>query len=67
GAISEKKDVLGEVNRYAVTEKTSLIEARMKVGVYSPVSVIKAAIKEADNAEVVFQARTASISSPWYC
>ena len=65
GAISEKKDVLGEVNRYAVTEKTSLIEARMKVGVYSPVSVIKAAIKEADNAEVVLMDSPPGTSCPF--
>lgn len=48
-AITEKDVVLGEVMRFAVPEKSSIIEARTRVGVYSPVSVIKAAAREAGN------------------
>jgi len=48
-AITEKVESLGKVNQYKITEKTSLIEARMKVGVHSAVPVIKGAIKAADS------------------
>lgn len=64
-AITEKEDVLGEVNLYTVKEKNSLIEARMKVGVYSPVSVIKAAIKAAANAEIVLMDSPPGTSCPF--
>ncbi|MEA5080043.1 MAG: ATP-binding protein [Dysgonamonadaceae bacterium] len=53
GAISEKDDVLGYVNRYTFDTNSALIEARVKVGVYSPVNVIKAAIKETDGFDLV--------------
>jgi len=48
GAISEKDVVLGTVTEYTLTDETSIIEAKTKVGVYSPVSVIKKAIGSAD-------------------
>lgn len=51
-AISEKKVALGKVSRYSISGLTSIIEARLKVGVLSPVPVIKAAIKEAGNNSV---------------
>lgn len=44
-AITEKEDVLGTVKEYKRTEISSLFEARMKVGVHSPVPIIKAAIQ----------------------
>jgi MinD superfamily P-loop ATPase len=47
GAIIEKDVSLGTVSCIDVGARGSIIEARMKVGVYSPVSVIKSAIKEA--------------------
>jgi len=65
GAITEKKDLLGTVNKYAVTENTTIIEARVKVGVYSPVSVIKAAIKQAEIAEVVLMDSPPGTSCPF--
>jgi MinD superfamily P-loop ATPase len=52
-AISEKDVLLGEVNVFQVSENASIIESRVKVGVYSPVSVIKKAIKIADNQSIV--------------
>lgn len=44
GAITEKEVSLGTVSRYRIAEHASLVEARVDVGVYSPVPVIKAAI-----------------------
>jgi len=52
-AISEKDDILGYVSRYTFSKNSALIEARMKVGVYSPVNVIKAAIKETGDSNLV--------------
>jgi len=46
GAITEKQVKLGEVVFHTCNEKTELIEARTRVGVMTPVPVIKAAIKE---------------------
>ena len=48
-AVSEKDVVLGKVSRYSITGLTSIIEARLRIGVLSPVPVIKAAVKEAGN------------------
>ncbi|HBE40674.1 MAG TPA: cobyrinic acid a,c-diamide synthase [Bacteroidales bacterium] len=45
-AISEKPFPLGNVTSYSYNNSYSLIEARMNIGVMSPVSVIKAAIKQ---------------------
>ncbi len=53
GAIQEKDDVLGTVNRYRLTPSSELIEARMKVGVHSPVRIIKEAIREASASDIV--------------
>lgn len=52
-AITEKDVVLGSVNTYSIEKDFSIIEARMRVGVYSPVSVIKAAIRQASDEGVV--------------
>ena len=41
----KKDDLLGTVSRYKFSDSTALIEARMKVGVHSPVPTIKAAKK----------------------
>ncbi|MDP3453253.1 MAG: ATP-binding protein [Bacteroidales bacterium] len=43
GAIKEREVSLGEVTTYKVFENSYLVEARGRVGVYSPVNVIKAA------------------------
>jgi MinD superfamily P-loop ATPase len=45
-AITEKPVSLGVVNTYTTSNGNSLIEARMDIGVMSPVPVIKAAIKQ---------------------
>lgn len=52
-AITEKPVSLGIVNFYSISDKPVLIEARMNVGVMSPVPVLKAAIKQInDKAEI---------------
>jgi len=53
-AITEHPYVLGSVTRFSLNSMSasnpeSILEARMKIGVLSPVPVIKAAIKEIDN------------------
>jgi len=45
-AITEKPVSLGVVNWYSINGKLSIVEARMNIGVMSPVPVIKAAIKK---------------------
>ena len=49
GAISEKPVSLGQVTEYSLKGVASIIEARMNIGVMSPVTLIKAAIKQIDN------------------
>jgi MinD superfamily P-loop ATPase len=59
GAISERPSPLGYVSGYSVNGIFSILEARMNVGVMSPVTVIKAAIKQIDN-----QSEIAILDSP---
>ncbi len=49
GAISEKPVSLGQVTTYSLNGKPSILEARINIGVMSPVSAIKDAIKQIDN------------------
>ena len=51
-AIKEVPDLLGYINKYNIRNQADLIEARMKVGVHSPVSIIKKAIKDADDYDI---------------
>lgn len=53
GAISEKEDLLGYVNRYRFSTGNELIEGRMEVGVHVSVEIIKAAIKSASAFDLV--------------
>ncbi|MHC1707882.1 MAG: P-loop NTPase [Bacteroidales bacterium] len=64
-AISEKDMPLGTIDRYQITENSTVIEARVKVGVFSPVTVIKAAIKEAANQEIVLLDSPPGTSCPF--
>jgi MinD superfamily P-loop ATPase len=59
GAVTEKPVSLGKVNLYSDKGLSLIIEARMNIGVMSPVSVIKAALKQIDN-----QAEVAILDSP---
>jgi MinD superfamily P-loop ATPase len=65
GAVSEKDFSLGTVSRYSVTDHSQVIEARMKVGVFSPVSVIKAAIKTAGSAGIIIMDSPPGTSCPF--
>ena len=49
GAISEKPVSLGQVALYSTKGLPAIIEARMNIGVMSPVPVIKEALKQIDN------------------
>jgi MinD superfamily P-loop ATPase len=49
GAISEKPVSLGQVTTYSLKGTPSLLEARVNIGVMSPVTLIKAAIKQINN------------------
>jgi len=49
GAISEKSVSLGQVSEYLIGGISSLLEAHINIGVMSPVPVIKAALKQAEN------------------
>lgn len=64
-AINEKDVSLGTVNCYTITEQTSIIEAKMKIGVFSPVSLIKAAIKEAENIGIILMDSPPGTSCPF--
>jgi MinD superfamily P-loop ATPase len=65
GAITEKDDLLGTVATYKVQQNSRLVEARMKVGVHSPVSTIKAAIKAAVDADIVLLDSPPGTSCPF--
>lgn len=65
-AISEKPVSLGTVITYSNNGKPSLIEARMNVGVMSPVPMIKEAIKQADDmAEIIIMDSPPGTSCPF--
>ncbi|OQA46957.1 MAG: 2-ketoisovalerate ferredoxin oxidoreductase subunit delta [Bacteroidetes bacterium ADurb.Bin302] len=64
-AIVEKDDILGSVNQYGVSANSVLIEARMNVGVYSPVNVIKSAIKKANGYDIILLDSPPGTSCPF--
>jgi MinD superfamily P-loop ATPase len=64
-AIVEKDDILGSVNQFGVSTNSALIEARMNVGVYSPVNVIKSAIKEANGFDIILLDSPPGTSCPF--
>lgn len=49
GAITEKYSPLGVVSTFDVNNISGILEAKMNIGVLSPVSVIKAAIRHINN------------------
>lgn len=65
GAISEKDDLLGTVSAYKFSANSKLTEARMKVGVHSPVPVIKNAVKSASDADIVLLDSPPGTSCPF--
>ncbi|MDD4641457.1 MAG: ATP-binding protein [Bacteroidales bacterium] len=65
GAITERKDLLGEVNTYTLSKNSALFESRIKVGVHSSVPVLKAAIKAAREAEIILMDAPPGTSCPF--
>ena len=64
-AISVKDVSLGTVSCFSNTDKSNIIEAKMKVGVFSPVSVIKEAIKEAGHNGIILLDSPPDTSCPF--
>ncbi len=64
-AIREKKVPLGTVRTYELEEQCALIESRMNVGVYSPVSIIKEAIRKAGAWDIVLLDSPPGTSCPF--
>ena len=65
-AISEKPVSLGQVALYSTNGLPVLIEARMNIGVMSPVPVIKTAIKQIDNqADIIIMDAPPGTSCPF--
>jgi len=66
GAITEKQVSLGHVIHYKTKEDNTIIEARTRIGVLSPVPVIKAAIKKAGhNNEIIILDAPPGTSCPF--
>ncbi len=65
GAITEEPKLLGNVKAFSVNEHALLIESRSEVGVYSPVAIIKRAIKEADHRNLTLMDSPPGISCPF--
>jgi MinD superfamily P-loop ATPase len=65
GAITEKDVSLGEVNHFITSKNSSIVESRIHVGVYSPVPVIKRAINQAENHQIVLMDSPPGTSCPF--
>lgn len=65
GAITEKEKQLGTVKSMYLNSHAEIIEACADVGVYSPVPVIKKAIKEASNSYLALFDSPPGISCPF--
>ncbi len=64
-AITEKEVILGTVSNYPIAPNAKVIEARMGIGIYSPVSIIKEAIKEAGNNRIILMDAPPGTSCPF--
>ncbi len=64
-AISEKDVSLGVVSCFKYKKESTIIEAKMQIGVMSPVPVIKAAIKEAGNNGIIILDSPPGTSCPF--
>jgi len=64
-AVSEKAISLGVIKKYHSDLQSTIIEARMRIGVFSPVAVIKAAIKEACYNEIILLDSPPGTSCPF--
>lgn len=64
-AISEKEVALGEVSHFAISANSTIVESRVHPGVYSPVSVIKAATNNDFDRQVVIMDSPPGTSCPF--
>lgn len=65
GAITERDNLLGEINTYTISKNSTLFESRTKVGVHTSVPVLKAAIHEARGAELLVMDAPPGTSCPF--
>jgi len=65
GAITEKAVSLGQVNSYLTNSGYKIIEAKMNIGVMSPVPVIKASINHADKEGIIIMDSPPGTSCPF--
>ena len=65
GAITEKDVPLGKVSCFSIRSNARLVEGRMKVGVYTPVPLIKAALKTAGNNGITLMDSPPGTSCPF--
>ncbi len=64
-AINEKEICLGQVSRFDLSLDASMIVTQMCVGVYSPVKVIQAGVREASNDPLVIMDSPPGTSCPF--
>jgi len=64
-AISQKEVLLGNVNTHIANTGNVIIEGRTKVGVYSPIPIIKSLIKEAEKFDYVILDSPPGTSCPF--
>jgi MinD superfamily P-loop ATPase len=64
-AITEKSVLLGEVSCYNISSNSKIIESRTRIGVYSPVPIIKSAISEAKNQGIILMDSPPGTSCPF--
>ncbi len=65
GAISETEKLLGNVTLFLVNDHARVIESRTEVGVYSPVPVIRRAIREAGDQSLILIDSPPGIACPF--
>jgi MinD superfamily P-loop ATPase len=65
GAVSEKENQLGRVETVLINKHASVIESRAKVGLYSPVPIIKKALKELNGEAITILDSPPGISCPF--
>lgn len=65
GAMSENDKHLGTIVKYKVSDSSEVIESRSDVGAYSPVTVIKRALKNLNSGRITIMDSPPGISCPF--
>ena len=65
GAISEKEVSLGKITTYSLANDSLIIEGKLRIGAYTPVPVIKAAIKHSNQNDIVILDSPPGTSCPF--